>query len=87
MIGMATKKIIVVPCIVNIRLNTSGDTKSLCGTDELDPHDGRFHAAEDEEQQRVKDVQKPEPFVIDRRHPLVKPFHEGAARRSGRQAI
>ena len=28
---MATKKIIVVPCIVNIRLNTCGDTKSLCG--------------------------------------------------------
>ena len=28
---MAKKKIIVVPCIVNIRLNTCGDTKSLCG--------------------------------------------------------
>ena len=28
---MATKKIIVVPCIVNIRLKTCGDTKSLCG--------------------------------------------------------
>src|SRR6266404_7168087 len=27
---MATKKIIVVPCIVNMRLKTSGDTKSLC---------------------------------------------------------
>ncbi len=28
---MATKKIIVVPCIVNIRLKTWGETKSLCG--------------------------------------------------------
>ncbi len=27
---MATKKIIVVPCMVNIRLNTCGDTKSVC---------------------------------------------------------
>src|SRR5215472_17005731 len=29
---MATKKIIVVPCMVNIRLNTSGETKTACGT-------------------------------------------------------
>ena len=28
---MAKKKIIVVPCIVNIRLKTCGDMKSLCG--------------------------------------------------------
>jgi hypothetical protein len=30
-IGMATKKIIVVPCMVNIWLNTCGETKPLCG--------------------------------------------------------
>jgi hypothetical protein len=29
--GIAKKKIIVVPCIVNSRLKTCGDTKSLCG--------------------------------------------------------
>ncbi len=28
---MATKKIIVVPCMVNMRLKTWGETKSLCG--------------------------------------------------------
>ena len=28
---MATKKIMVVPCIVNMRLKTCGETKSLCG--------------------------------------------------------
>ena len=27
---MTTKKIIVVPCIVNIRLKTCGETKLLC---------------------------------------------------------
>ena len=28
---IATKKIMVVPCMVNMRLNTCGETKSLCG--------------------------------------------------------
>ena len=28
---MPTKNTIVVPCIVNSRLNVNGDTKSLCG--------------------------------------------------------
>jgi hypothetical protein len=28
---MITKKIMVVPCIVNNRLKTWGETKSLCG--------------------------------------------------------
>ena len=29
---MPMKKTIVVPCMVNIRLKTSGETKVLCGT-------------------------------------------------------
>ena len=29
--GIATKKIIVVPCIVNSRLKTCGETKVWCG--------------------------------------------------------
>ena len=28
---MTTKKIMVVPCMVNMRLKTCGETKSLCG--------------------------------------------------------
>ena len=31
MIGIAKKKIMVVPCIVNIRLKTCGETKLLSG--------------------------------------------------------
>ena len=38
--GIATKKIIVVPCIVNIRLKTWGETKVVMRPDELETHDG-----------------------------------------------
>ena len=50
---MPTKKTIVVPCIVNMRLKTCGETKSLCGTHELDAHDRRFNPADHEEDQRI----------------------------------
>ena len=39
---MTTKKIIVVPCIVNMRLKTCGETKSLCGIHQLDADDEGF---------------------------------------------
>ncbi len=47
---MATKKIMVVPCIVNMRLNTCGETKCRMGNGQLDAHDGCFDSADDEEQ-------------------------------------
>ena len=72
-IGMTTKKIIVVPCIVNMRLKTSGETKWLCGTIELYPHDRRFDTANDEKHQPVDDVENPQLLVIHGDNPVVKP--------------
>ena len=48
---MATKKIIVVPCMVNMRLNTCGETKSIVRTNQLDAHDRRFNPADHQENQ------------------------------------
>jgi hypothetical protein len=39
---MAMKKIIVVPCIVNMRLNTCGDTTVVVRKHELEPADERL---------------------------------------------
>ena len=39
---------------------------------ELDAHDRRFNPADDEKDQRVKDVEDAQPLVIDGRHPFVK---------------
>ena len=52
-------------------------------TNELDAHDGRFHSPDHEKEQRIKDVQDAEPFVIDGGHPFVKLLHERARRRFG----
>ncbi len=49
---MPTKKTIVVPCIVNSRLKTCGDTKSLWGTASWMRMIVRLDAADDEEDQR-----------------------------------
>ena len=74
--GMATKKIIVVPCMVNMRLKTCGETKSLCGTNQLDPHDRRFDPADHEKNKRIEDVHDAQTLVIDGRDPLVQPIDE-----------
>ncbi len=55
-------------------------------TDELDPHDRRLNSPDYQKQQRIKDVQEAEAFVIDGRDPLVKLFHKtGAAPRPFRE--
>ena len=69
---MATKKIMVVPCMVNMRLKTCGETKLLCEMHQLDANDERFDSADHEKQQSVENVENAEPLVIDRGHPLVK---------------
>jgi hypothetical protein len=44
-------------------------------TDELDPHDGRLYSPDHKKEQRIKDVQDAEAFVIDGCHPLMKLLH------------
>jgi hypothetical protein len=61
----------VVPCIVNMRLKTCGDTKLLCEC-KLDTDDERLDPTHREEEQRVNDVQNPESFMIHRRQPFVE---------------
>jgi hypothetical protein len=67
---MATKKIIVVPCIVNIRLKTCGETKLLCAC--LDANDQRFKTGDHEVGQGVQDIENADPFVIHCGHPLME---------------
>ena len=44
------EKIMVVPCMVNMRLKTSGETKLLCAH-QLDAHDQCLDSADHEKQQ------------------------------------
>ena len=69
---MATKKIMVVPCIVNIRLKTCGETKLLCGYINWMRMMSGFDSGDDEKEQGINDVENTEPLVIDRGHPLVE---------------
>ncbi len=66
---MATKKIMVVPCMVNMRLKTCGETKLLCGIHQLDANDCGFNAANDEKEQGEQYVENAQPLVIDGESP------------------
>ena len=81
---MATKKIIVVPCIVNIWLKTSGPRAFDSRPEQLPAHGQRLDAGDDEEDYRHEHVHDADLLVIDRRHPLVE---DGRPRRSSRSAF
>ena len=83
---MATKKIMVVPCIVNIRLKTCGETKSLCGPMSWIRMMVASTPADHQKHQRIKDVQDAQPFVIDGGDPFVKPAHKRGRRSDLRSA-
>jgi hypothetical protein len=44
--------------------------------DKLEAHDGRFDSANHQKKERAHDVHDAQSFVIDRRHPFVKPIYE-----------
>jgi hypothetical protein len=46
------------------------------GHGELDTNEDRLSAGHKEEEYRIQHVENPEPFVIDRYDPPVKPFKE-----------
>ena len=48
--------------------------KMIVRNDELDPHDGRFDAADHEEDQRVDDVENAQLLVVHGDNPIVEPF-------------
>ena len=68
---MPTKNTIVVPCMVKSRLKTCGETKVIVGNSELDAHQQRFEARDDEKDERVDDVHQADLLVVDRGDPLV----------------
>ena len=82
MIGITTKKIIVVPCMVNIRLKTCGDTKSLCGYISWMRMIDRLQSRDHEEAERVEDVEDAQPLVIDGGDPVVQRVDPGPRSRS-----
>jgi hypothetical protein len=41
-------------------------------SDQLDPHDRRFDTADDQKQERVKDIEDSQPLMVDRDGPIVK---------------
>ena len=61
----------VVPCIVNSRLNVNGETKCVVRDRQLNPNQHRFNAAHKQKNQRVADVENAEPLVIDRDNPAM----------------
>ena len=62
---MPTKKTIVVPCIVNSRLKTCGETKSLCGAINWMRIAAASSPPTRKHQEREADVQDADPLVID----------------------
>ena len=84
---MATKKIIVVPCIVNRRLKTCGETKWLCGTMSWMRMIVASIPPITRNDQRVDDVHDAQPLVIDGGHPFVEPVHEWRADAAGDAAV
>ena len=70
---MPTRNTLVVPCMVNSRLKTSGRKERGVGVCQLPPHERLAgDSGHREEDQRCCDVQNPEPFVVDCDEP--KPF-------------
>ena len=69
---MATKKIMVVPCMVNRRLKTWGETKSLCGRISW----MRIIVASippiNKKDQGINDVQNAQALVINGGNPIVE---------------
>ena len=69
---MATKKTMVVPCMVNMRLKTCGETKSLCGCISWMRMMMASTPATTRKNRRIDDVENSQPLVINRGHPPVK---------------
>ena len=69
---MATKKTMVVPCMVNMRLKTCGRNKMIVGNGKLNAHDASLRSRHNQKEQRIDDIHQAELLVIDRSHPIVQ---------------
>ncbi len=76
---MPTRNTMVVPCMVNMRLNVAGETKGVVGKEQLDADQQGFNSRHDEKDERVTDVEDAEFLVVDRHDPAMDQFEVGAA--------
>ena len=66
---MTTRKIIVVPCMVNNWLNVSGCEKVVVRDGKLQAYEKRFDSADDEKDQAGQHVKNGDALVVDGRYP------------------
>ena len=67
--GTAKRNIIVVPCTVKIWLYRPGRKESIVGLRELQPHQQRFDAANQQKDERGDDVAQADFLMVDCRQP------------------
>ena len=69
---MPTKKTMVVPCIVNMRLKTCGETRLFSRNRKLKAHHDGFQARDYKKHQRITDVHQADLLVVDGGDPAVQ---------------
>ena len=78
-VGITTRKIMVVPCMVKIWSKASGERNVLFGTRKLNANEQRLNAAHDKKDERRQQIKNADALVIHRGNPTVKSTGCGCA--------